>query len=107
MKVTLIKKAEYELNEEKVTKMPFEMFNKLTGSDRYEHWDGYLPEMRLFTSIHEFQGVDDSSFDTSKGVYILPNGQFCMFMKEDVVNEKTTDLSLNNESTDPEENIKE
>lgn len=91
MKVNLIKEANYDLNESKSSKIPFDTFLKMCGTTM----DGKqtipslteeLSDVRIFSSIEEFKELPKicmDKFDTSKNVYILSNGNFCVFLKKD------------------------
>lgn len=99
MKVNLIKHAEYDLNEAKFNKMGFETFCNLTGVSTFEDTtvtENPYDDVRLFTSIDEFRNSDIKEFDETKDVFVMSNGNFCVFLK----NKSITEQPKNNESTD-------
>lgn len=84
MKVNLIKEAEYELNESKCSKMPFDVFCRMSGyaAAQRGETEGSLPSVRIFANIDEFRKSGDSGkYDSTKDVFVLSNGQFCIFLK--------------------------
>lgn len=94
MKVNLIKEANYDLNESKSSKIPFDTFIKMCGTttDVIDGLEEKLPDVRIFASIDEFKALPKSvmgKFDTTKEVYVLSNGNFCVFMKGDDTSAKT------------------
>lgn len=56
MKVLLVNEAEYELNEGKMTKMPFEMFNLMRDRRNITKSDD-LRRVRVFKSMEEFNST--------------------------------------------------
>lgn len=87
MKVNLIKEATYDLNENKSSKIPFDTFIKMCGTtvNKENTIEEKFPDVRIFASIEEFKSLPNSvmdKFDTTKDVYILSNGNFCVFMNE-------------------------
>lgn len=106
MKVNLIKEAVYELNEEKSTKIPFDTFCKLSAVDgRYKSGNTY-PKVRIFSSIDEFRECGKlDNLDNTKDVYVLQNGQFCAFLKEDDTT-VTIEEKSENGTTDTKESTK-
>ena len=104
MKVILIKEAEYELNEEKSTKIPFGTFCKMSAVDTGLGKGNSYPKVRIFSDINEFKNVENfTMYDSSKDVYILPSGQFCVFLKEKTEVLPTLEKAKN-ESADSKEN---
>lgn len=89
MKVILTNEALYEFNEGKNVKMSFSTFKNLSGYDENKTvLDSSLPKVRLFKTIGEFQKLPSSEIallDASKDVYVLQNGQFMIFLKENNV----------------------
>lgn len=84
MKVNLIKEAVYELNEEKSTKIPFDTFCKLSAVDGKSVSGNTYPKVRIFSSIDEFRECGKlDNLDSTKDIFVLANGQFCAFIKED------------------------
>lgn len=91
MKVNLIKEANYDLNESKSSKIPFDTFLKMCcatmdGKQPISSLTEELPNVRIFASIEEFKELPKTcmdKFDTNKNVYILSNGNFCVFLKKD------------------------
>lgn len=106
MKVNLIKEAVYELNEEKSTKIPFDTFCKLSAADSKNVSGNAYPKVRIFSSIDEFRECGKLDFlDENKDVYVLTNGQFCVFLKGEEA--KTSDITeKKDESTNSEKNTK-
>lgn len=101
MKVNLIKEASYELNEDKTTKINFDVFCKMTNGSKTQGIAGVsAPNVRIFSSIEEFVNSDLNLFDETKDVYVLPNGNFCVFFKE--LFQTKTENNIN-ESTDTKE----
>lgn len=116
MKVNLIKEANYELNENKSSKIPFDTFIKMCGATTSDNSNitAELPDARIFASIEEFKALPSNvvdKFDTTKDVYVLSNGNFCVFLKgesntvdvksvtpKQVVNNATTNTKKNTES---------
>lgn len=89
MKVNLIKEATYDLNENKSSKIPFDTFIKMCGTtvNKENTIEEKFPDVRIFASIEEFKALPNSvmdKFDTTKDVYVLSNGNFCVFMNENV-----------------------
>lgn len=86
MKVILTNEALYEFNESKNVKMSFSTFKNLSGYDENgTDLPFNLPKVRLFKTMREFQTLPSSEIallDTSKDVYVLQNGQFMIFLKE-------------------------
>lgn len=104
MKVKLIKEAEYELNEEKSTKVPFGTFCKMSAVDIDLCHDNSYPKVRIFSDINEFRNAENFVlYDNTKDVYILSNGQFCVFLKEKEEILPTLEKTKN-ESTNSKEN---
>ena len=89
MKVKLINVADYELNEEKASKIPFETFTKMcateSGTDKKlkESDIKALPNVRLFKTIDDFRDecriVND--FDETHDILILSNGNILVTLK--------------------------
>lgn len=100
MKVNLIKEAEYELNEEKCTKINFDTFSKMTNAKAFDQQSTTIPNVRIFSSVDEFRDCNLEMFDTTKDVYVLSNGQFCVFLKGKCEQSKKTNTD---ESTNTEE----
>lgn len=112
MKVNLIKEATYDLNENKSSKIPFETFIKLCVMDNDDNKSSItpseLPDVRIFSNIDEFRLLSKSDiekFDNSKNVYVLSNGNFCVFLKRDEIEAKGVTLeSKKDAATDTEKN---
>ncbi len=88
MKVKLINVADYELNEEKVSKIPFETFTKMcpaTPSDKKLKEDDIktLPNVRLFKTIDDFRDACQTAndFDETHDILILSNGNILVTLK--------------------------
>lgn len=117
MKVNLIKEANYELNDAKCSLVPFDVFLKMASVDENKTQEKEnLKSVRLFTTIEDFrEGYNKDTFDEGEKVRILPNGQFCLYLKENI-SDKDADIkdsvevkklnkqSVENASTDTKEN---
>lgn len=97
MNVKLIKSAVYDLKSENCANIPFNYFKSLcrlnTPLEFVSEMDN-LPNVEIFTSMAEFGIKDDSElekYDTDKGVLVMSNGNFCVFLKDD----GTTDTEEN------------
>lgn len=98
MKVNLIKEANYDLNELRSSKIPFDTFLKMCGAadKKEEMLTEELPNVRIFASIDDFKALSLNAinkFDNTKDVYILSNGNFCVFMKDDDVSDVKTNAA--------------
>lgn len=104
MKVKLVNVAEYDLKEEKTTEIPFNTFTNLCGlCGINENIDDDLPKVRLFKTIGEFISLPKSEFDElnqKKGIRILSNGQFLVFLNKNSENEKKNTEAKNNATAD-------
>lgn len=94
MKVNLIKIAEYNFDESKYTKIPFEAFvnmNHLPERDAHKPIDiEPMPKVRIFESLDEFKNAYNWTtelYDEEKGVFLISNGKFGLYLKEDNANE--------------------
>jgi hypothetical protein len=81
-KVILIKKAEYELNEEMYNKVPLDTFKLLTNrSEKSENMD----KIMLFGSMAEFNNTvtdeDMEMFDNTKEVLVSDTGKIFVHLK--------------------------
>lgn len=109
MKVNLIKEAVYDLNEKKSSRVPFEAFVKMASVDAKLASGEMLPKVRIFETIDEFkQSEDYNRYDETKDVFILKNGQFCVFLKEetsvaDLNNEEIKDVATHSQEDTTEE----
>lgn len=96
MKVLLVNEAEYELNEGKMTKMPFEMFNLMRDRRNITKSDN-IQRVRVFKSMEEFNSTvtdkDINTFDETKDVLVSKGGNIFLFLKD-----------TNNATANPEEN---
>ena len=96
MKVLLVNEAEYELNEGKMTKMPFEMFNLMRDRRNITKSDN-MQRVRVFKSMEEFNSTvtdkDINMFDETKDVLVSKGGNIFLFLKD-----------TNNATANPEEN---
>lgn len=100
MKVNLIKEANYDLNENKSSKIPFDTFLKMCGAadKKEEALTEELPNVRIFASIDDFKALPLNAikkFDDTKDVYVLSNGNFCVFMKDNVASDAKTNAATN------------
>lgn len=82
-KVILIKKAEYELNEEMYNKIPLDTFKLLTSrGEKSEDMD----KVMLFGSMSEFNNTvtdeDMELFDNTKDVLISDTGKIFVYLKK-------------------------
>lgn len=84
MKVNLIKEAEYNLNEDKCSKIPFDTFVKMSGIDTSLSKGNAYKKVRFFKDINEFKNAENISlYDSTKDVFVLPDGQFLIFLKDE------------------------
>ena len=88
MTVNLIKSATYDLKSDNCANIPFNYFLNLcktnTPSDFKSATEG-LPIVELFTSMSELVAkteADLEKYDTDKGVLVMSNGNFCVFLKD-------------------------
>lgn len=107
MKVNLIKEAEYNLNEDKCSKIPFDTFVKMSGIDTTLSKGNAYQKVRIFKDINEFKNAENVSlYDNTKDVYVLSDGQFLIFLKDKCdtcISTKTLD-GKNYESTNTKNN---
>ena len=89
MKVLLVNEAEYELNEGKMTKMPFEMFNLMRDRRNITKSDN-IQRVRVFKSMEEFNSTvtdkDINTFDETKDVLVSKGGNIFLFLKDTTYN---------------------
>ena len=104
MKVLLVNEAEYELNEGKMTKMPFEMFNLMRDRRNITKSDDFR-RVRVFKSMEEFNSTvtdkDISTFDETKDVLVSKGGNIFLYIKEQDYN---AEEGAGNAAADTEEN---
>lgn len=102
MKVLLVNEAEYELNEGKMTKMPFKMFNLMRDRRNIMKSDN-MQRVRVFKSMEEFNSTvtdeDINTFDETKDVLVSKGGNIFLFLKDTTYNSETDNATAN-----PEEN---
>lgn len=111
MKVNLynIQEAEYEIKENKCSKIPFEVFCKMGNIDLAKSSGNVYPSARFFSNIDEFKTVvekDAIQFDRTKDIYVMPNGKICVLLSKyvdtrPIIIEK---MKESNGTTDTEEN---
>lgn len=88
MKVRLINVADYNINVEKCSSLPFDVFKKLVGYNEETNNSEYedLPLYGICKSIEEFKSSPYAAiydFDDTKPTYINnSNGQFFVGLKE-------------------------
>ena len=76
MKVNLIKKAEFDLNENKCVKIPFDTFCKMASVDLGARHYNSSPNVRVFANIEEFKKSETfSDYDSTQDVLVHNNGQ--------------------------------
>lgn len=81
MDVVLIKKAKYNLAEEKYTPIPGEVFEMLMDAKvETENLDG-LPKVIMFETRDDYDKYAGGDLDFSKDVYISKKGQIFCFLK--------------------------
>ena len=104
MRVLLVNEAEYELNEGKMTKMPFEMFNLMRDRRNITKSDD-LRRVRVFKSMEEFNSTvtdkDINTFDETKEVLVSKGGNIFLFLKDTTYNSES---GTDNVTANPEEN---
>ena len=82
MDVVLIKKAKYNLAEDKYTPIPGEVFEMLMDANvETENLDG-LPEVIMFETRDDYDKYAGGDLDFSKDVYISKKGQIFCFRKK-------------------------
>lgn len=93
MKVVLTKKAEYEFNEEKFTKLEANVFNMLIGDDCVSEVYEKLPELVVFENRADYMLCrSEYNFEPEKPVFVNGKGQIFRFIrKTGVVSDGTTD----------------
>lgn len=108
MKVDLIKIAEYNFDESKYTRIPFEAFvnmNHLPERDLNKPVDIIPnPMVRIFESLDEFKNAYNwttESYDEEKGVFLMSNGKFGLFLKENNAYEPTNSKESTGEQPKP------
>ena len=83
MKVNLIKKAEFDLNESKCVKIPFDTFCKMASADLDAVHDNSYPTVRVFANIEEFKKSENfSDYDSTQDVLVHNNGQIFVTIKD-------------------------
>ena len=107
MKVLLVNEAEYELNESKMTNMPFEMFNLMRDKRNITKSDD-LRRVRVFKSMEEFNSTvtdkDINTFDETKDVLVSKGGNIFLFLKEHSYNIKEVeDVAANSKEDQTEQ----
>lgn len=95
MKVNLynIQEAEYEIKENKCSKIPFDVFCLMGNIDLKKSSGNTYPSARFFNNIEDFKKVaekNNSQFDKTKDVYVMPNGKICVLLSEHVDNSVVT-----------------
>lgn len=96
MKVNLIKEAEYELDVDKCSKIPFEAFMKMTNV-KINCEPNPLPNVLIFNSVDDFKNYhNNDNFDTMENIYVANNGKIFVFLKKEI--------TTSDESADTEEN---
>ena len=102
MKVNLIKEAIYELDDAKTSSIPLKTFLKLSSinEDEEQKPNEKLRNVRIFASIEEFrENYTPGVYDENEMVKILSNGQFCLFLKDDIEPTGTTKTGANKNVT--------
>ena len=80
MKVTLLKKADYEFKPENMTAMPFGIFNTLMKVESKN--EDELPLMVAFNNRDEYEKkASEFAIDETKEVYINEKGQIFCFLR--------------------------
>lgn len=107
MKVLLVNEAEYELNESKMTKMSFEMFNLMRDRRNITKSDD-LRRVRVFKTMEEFNSTvtdkDISTFDETNDVLVSKNGNIFLFLKEHSHNtEEVENVTTNSKENQTEQ----
>lgn len=83
MKVNLIKKAEFDLNESKCVKIPFDTFCKMASADLGAGHDNSYPTVRVFANIEEFKKSENfGDYDSTQDVLVHNNGQIFVTIKD-------------------------
>lgn len=81
MEVVLIKKAKYNLDEEKYTPIPGDVFEMLMDTDGVTEDLDTLPKVIMFESRDDYVKYDPKDIDFSKDVYISKKGHIFCFLK--------------------------
>ena len=83
MKVNLIKKAEFDLNESKCVKIPFDTFCKMASVDLGAGHNNSYPTVRVFANIEDFKKSENfSDYDSTRDVLVHNNGQIFVTIKD-------------------------
>lgn len=98
MKVLLVNEAEYEIKEEAMKRIPFDVFDMLKDDnvlcEDYKNYD----KVRVFKNMNEYNRMicDEmkSEFDTSKDVLISNKGNIFLFLKK-----LNTDVTTNSQES--------
>jgi hypothetical protein len=105
MKVKLVNVAEYNINEDKVSEVPFNTFVNLCGGVGTGKAED-LPKVRLFKTMGEFISLSTNEMeeiDQNESIRLLQNGQFLVFLKGGNKEESNTTVKTN-AATDTEKN---
>lgn len=78
MKVILTKKAEYEFNEERFTKLEANIFEQLIGNDTVPAVYEKLPEVIVFENRNDYL-MRRSEFDFDPEAFVYVNGKGQIF----------------------------
>ena len=81
MEVVLIKKAKYNLDEEKYTPIPGDVFEMLVDTNVVTEDLDTLPKVIMFESRDDYVKYDPKDIDFTKDVYISKKGQIFCFLK--------------------------
>lgn len=94
MKVVLIKKAEYDLNTEKMTEIPSQIFEGLVGGGSLDHSEyANMEHVVVFDSKDDYI-IKRSEFDIDpeRPVFVNGKGQIFRFLrKENIPTDATAD----------------
>lgn len=81
MDVVLIKKAKYNLSEDKYTAIPGDVFEMLMDANVETECLDSLPKVIMFENRDEYDKYNGNDLDFSKDVFISKKGQIFCFLK--------------------------
>ena len=81
MDVVLIKKAKYNLTEDKFTAIPGEVFEMLMDAEVETECLDTLPKVIMFEDRDEYDKYGGGDLDFSKDVFVSKKGQIFCFLK--------------------------
>ena len=83
MKINLIKKAEFDLNESKCVRIPFDTFCKMASVDLDALNGNSYPTVRVVANIEEFKNSGNfGDYDNTQEILVHNNGQIFVTIKD-------------------------